>query len=141
MLVGTDTDRQDVDSRSCLQLCVAAHICWLRAHDNDNDNDNDDDSDGGDDDDDDDDDDNNDDDDTDDDDDGYYATLADGYFYATHSGAPLGNAGGNNYPLRGGKSSSFEGGVRANAFLSGGWIPEVRQGAAVNESMNEGMNA
>ena len=34
-----------------------------------------------------------------------------------------GSAGANNYPLRGGKHSNFQGGVRANAVVSGGLIP------------------
>jgi arylsulfatase B len=42
-----------------------------------------------------------------------------------------GAAGGNNYPLRGGKHSNFEGGVRVNAFMSGGLIPIERRGATV----------
>ena len=36
--------------------------------------------------------------------------------------------GANNYPLRGGKRSNFEGGVRTNAFVSGGVIPASRRG-------------
>jgi len=42
-----------------------------------------------------------------------------------------GAAGGNNYPLRGGKHSNFEGGVRVNAFVSGGLVPISRRGAIV----------
>jgi len=37
-------------------------------------------------------------------------------------------AGGNNFPLRGGKYSEFEGGVRVNAFASGGLISPVVRG-------------
>mmetsp|Transcript_526 Transcript_526/g.1233 ORF Transcript_526/g.1233 Transcript_526/m.1233 type:complete len:602 (-) Transcript_526:288-2093(-) len=36
--------------------------------------------------------------------------------------------GGNNWPLRGGKFSNFEGGIRANAFVTGGFLPEHRRG-------------
>lgn len=39
-----------------------------------------------------------------------------------------GDAGANNYPLRGGKHSNFEGGVRANAFVSGGFLPAAMRG-------------
>jgi len=37
--------------------------------------------------------------------------------------------GANNYPLTGGKFGTFEGGIRVNAFVSGGYIPEARRGA------------
>ncbi|EGD76972.1 hypothetical protein PTSG_07315 [Salpingoeca rosetta] len=39
-----------------------------------------------------------------------------------------GEAGANNYPLRGGKYSFFEGGIRANAFVSGGFVPKHLRG-------------
>lgn len=39
-----------------------------------------------------------------------------------------GICGGNNWPLRGGKFSNFEGGIRVNAFVTGGWVPESRRG-------------
>ena len=39
-----------------------------------------------------------------------------------------GFGGGNNFPLRGGKISNFEGGVRVNAFATGGFIPPARRG-------------
>ena len=39
--------------------------------------------------------------------------------YLHDNGAPLG-AGGSNFPLRGGKNSNFEGGVRVPTVISGG---------------------
>eukprot|EP01065_Artemidia_motanka_P026718 TRINITY_DN31978_c0_g1_i1.p1 TRINITY_DN31978_c0_g1~~TRINITY_DN31978_c0_g1_i1.p1 ORF type:complete len:539 (+),score=164.55 TRINITY_DN31978_c0_g1_i1:89-1705(+) len=52
------------------------------------------------------------------------------------NGGPIyasGNAGANNYPLKGGKMSNWEGGIRVNAFASGGFIP-----AAVRGTKQEG---
>jgi len=40
-----------------------------------------------------------------------------------------GEAGANNYPLRGGKYSNFEGGTRVNAFASGGHLPKAVRGS------------
>jgi arylsulfatase I/J len=37
--------------------------------------------------------------------------------------------GGSNFPLRGGKATGFEGGVRVAAFASGGLVPAARRGA------------
>ena len=39
-----------------------------------------------------------------------------------------GTAGGNNYPLTGGKYNNWEGGIRLNAFLSGGFLPKASRG-------------
>merc|ERR1711988_830911 len=40
-----------------------------------------------------------------------------------------GVCGGNNWPLRGGKFSNFEGGIRVNAFVTGGLVPSERHGS------------
>jgi arylsulfatase I/J len=45
--------------------------------------------------------------------------------FTSDNGGPIYEPGsGNNHPLKGGKYSDWEGGVRTNAFLSGGYIPE-----------------
>merc|ERR1712070_913647 len=47
------------------------------------------------------------------------------------NGGPIynsGNAGANNYPLKGGKMSNWEGGIRVNAFASGGFLPQAVRG-------------
>lgn len=51
--------------------------------------------------------------------------------FASDNGAPLDvqESGGNNWPLRGGKYASWEGGVRVPAFVSGGFLPPSRRGA------------
>ena len=49
--------------------------------------------------------------------------------FTTDNGGPIYEPGSaNNYPLRGGKYSDFEGGVRTTTFMSGGYIPKERQG-------------
>jgi len=40
----------------------------------------------------------------------------------------LSSTAGNNFPLRGGKTSTLEGGVRATSFVSGGYLPQERAG-------------
>ena len=50
------------------------------------------------------------------------------------NGGPLYTmSGGNNYPLRGGKYADFEGGVRSNAFVSGGLVPAARRNTVLND--------
>lgn len=47
------------------------------------------------------------------------------------TGGPIynnGSSGANNHPLRGGKVSNYEGGVRTNAFISGGLVPAAKRG-------------
>ena len=39
-----------------------------------------------------------------------------------------GICGGNNWPLRGGKFSNWQGGIKTNAFVSGGFVPPARRG-------------
>ena len=48
---------------------------------------------------------------------------------SSDNGGPLGDGfGGNNYPLKGGKASNWEGGIRVNAFAAGGAVPLARRG-------------
>lgn len=54
------------------------------------------------------------------------ANLWDNLLFVASSdnGGPIGSErGANNYPLKGGKSSDWQGGVRVNAFVSGGHLP------------------
>ena len=44
--------------------------------------------------------------------------------------------GGNNYPLRGGKFSQFEGGIRSNAFVTGGFLPQNMRGKKTEALMS-----
>ena len=57
--------------------------------------------------------------------------LWDDLLFVTSSdnGGPEYPGGGtNNYPLRGGKMTSWQGGIRVNAFVSGGFLPENMRG-------------
>ena len=51
-----------------------------------------------------------------------------------NGGMPL--AGGNNYPLRGNKATTFEGGVRSIAFISGQGIHPSLVGTVSHEIMH-----
>ncbi|CAE7792603.1 Arsb, partial [Symbiodinium sp. CCMP2456] len=44
-------------------------------------------------------------------------------FISDNGGSVHLRGGGNNYPLKSGKAADFEGGVRTNAFISGGFVP------------------
>jgi len=54
-------------------------------------------------------------------------------FLSDNGGPVYQDGGANNYPLKGGKTVNWEGGIRTNAFLSGGFIPEDLQGTASDE--------
>merc|ERR1711997_1264879 len=44
--------------------------------------------------------------------------------------------GASNFPLRGGKKTLWEGGIKATAFISGGWLPESRKGQNLESLMH-----
>eukprot|EP00755_Sulcionema_specki_P037438 Sspe_Gene.22930::Locus_8817_Transcript_1_1_Confidence_1.000_Length_1687::g.22930::m.22930 len=49
--------------------------------------------------------------------------------FSSDNGGPIYYPGGaNNYPLKGGKMSDWEGGIRVNAFVSGGYLPAKQRG-------------
>ena len=48
---------------------------------------------------------------------------------SSDNGGPISSSeGANNYPLKGGKATDWQGGVRVNAFVSGGYLPEGMRG-------------
>jgi arylsulfatase B len=55
------------------------------------------------------------------------------WFMSDNGGAIYNPGSANNWPLLGGKYSDFEGGVRVNAFVSGGWVPPARRGKVVDD--------
>ena len=51
------------------------------------------------------------------------------FITSSDNGGPVTtSAAANNYPLKGGKHSDWQGGVRANAFVSGGYLPQQMRG-------------
>ena len=51
------------------------------------------------------------------------------FVLSSDNGGPVYRGGGaNNYPLKGGKLSDWQGGIRVNAFVSGGFLPEEMRG-------------
>ena len=51
------------------------------------------------------------------------------YVTSSDNGGPIYPGGGaNNYPLKGGKLSDWQGGIRVNSFVSGGYLPEKMRG-------------
>ena len=52
------------------------------------------------------------------------------FVVSSDNGGPLMSAqfGGNNFPLKGGKTTDWQGGVRVNAFASGGYLPQSMRG-------------
>jgi len=53
-------------------------------------------------------------------------------FSADNGGPTYAGGGGNNYPLKGGKLSDWEGGVRVAAFVSGGFLPSAVRGTVID---------
>lgn len=50
--------------------------------------------------------------------------------FTSDNGGPIYEPGAaNNHPLKGGKYADWEGGVRTNAFVSGGFVPKARRGS------------
>ena len=51
------------------------------------------------------------------------------FITSSDNGGPVStNHAANNYPLKGGKHTDWQGGVRVNAFISGGYLPEEMRG-------------
>jgi arylsulfatase A-like enzyme len=59
---------------------------------------------------------------------GMYANSL--FVFTADNGGPLGSA--NNYPLKGGKHSNWQGGVRVNAWVSGGLVPAAQRGTKLD---------
>lgn len=56
------------------------------------------------------------------------------FLFASDNGSPVAGwgAAGSNAPLRGGKATDWEGGVRTPAFVAGGWLPRSRRGVRLD---------
>ncbi|KAG5185240.1 arylsulfatase B-like protein, partial [Tribonema minus] len=52
-----------------------------------------------------------------------------------NGGPSLFDGGANNYPLRGEKGFNTEGGVRSNAFMAGGFVPQAQRGSVADGLM------
>eukprot|EP00448_Togula_jolla_P039179 CAMPEP_0170621492 /NCGR_PEP_ID=MMETSP0224-20130122/28627_1 /TAXON_ID=285029 /ORGANISM="Togula jolla, Strain CCCM 725" /LENGTH=601 /DNA_ID=CAMNT_0010947749 /DNA_START=45 /DNA_END=1850 /DNA_ORIENTATION=- len=57
------------------------------------------------------------------------------FVFTSDNGGPP-NSGGTNFPLRGGKEMMWEGGIRAAAFVSGGFVPEEQRGKTLGGIMH-----
>ena len=55
--------------------------------------------------------------------------------WSTDNGGHLGNSQ-NNFPLRGGKTTEFEGGLRQSAFVAGGFLPAKMRGKSTDALMH-----
>tara|TARA_B100000795_G_C22800357_1_gene441561 strand:- start:2085 stop:3749 length:1665 start_codon:yes stop_codon:yes gene_type:complete len=49
------------------------------------------------------------------------------FIWTTDNGSPV-QVGGSNHPLRGGKSTNWQGGVRVPTFITGGYLPKLMHG-------------
>jgi len=55
--------------------------------------------------------------------------------FTSDNGGPIyrnGSVGANNWPLKGGKASNWDGGIRVNAFVSGGFVPQRVRGTRLD---------
>jgi len=73
---------------------------------------------------------------------GYLQSAESGYLWddtlvivSTDNGGTV-TVGSSNFPLRGGKKTLWEGGVRATGFVTGGWLPDERRGEEMNALMH-----
>ena len=56
------------------------------------------------------------------------------FIFMSDNGGPVyASAAANNYPLRGSKLADWEGGIRVNAFVSGGFLPNRIRGTKTEE--------